>query len=95
MDTIAHSLKPSALLKGRYRIEAVLGEGGFGITYKAHDERLERVVVIKEYLPTEMGARAGGSVTIKPRTDRDRNHHDRCGSLSLTSILRIEVAFVP
>ena len=40
-----------------YEIEAILGQGGFGITYLAKDTNLDQLVAIKEYLPTEFSTR--------------------------------------
>jgi serine/threonine-protein kinase len=47
MDT---ALTPGALLNnGTYRVEKVVGQGGFGIVYEAQDVRLQRAVAIKEF----------------------------------------------
>src|SRR5438552_15521467 len=32
---------------GRYRVERLLGQGGFGLVYLAHDDQLQRLVAIK------------------------------------------------
>jgi len=52
---------------GRYEIEAVLGQGGFGITYRARDAQLDRMVAIKEYLPAALAVRQDGA-SVLPRS---------------------------
>jgi serine/threonine protein kinase len=56
-----------------YRLESVLGAGGFGMTYLAHDTHLELKVAIKEYLPVELAVRApdGCIVPINSGTEYD------------------------
>lgn len=53
-----------------YTIESVLGSGGFGITYLAHDNNLQAKVAIKEYLPNDLAVRASGQ-TVYAKTDAD------------------------
>ena len=51
-----------------YEINKILGQGGFGITYLAHDMNLDRDVAIKEYLPVEIAVR-DGDFTVHPLSD--------------------------
>jgi serine/threonine protein kinase/peptidoglycan hydrolase-like protein with peptidoglycan-binding domain len=60
------SLRPDQLV-GRYRIVSVLGQGSFGITYRAIDGELGREVAIKEYLPAALAIRQDGT-TVAPRS---------------------------
>src|SRR5262249_7815853 len=54
---------------GRYEILSILGQGGFGITYRARDTQLEREVALKEYLPSALAVRPDG-VTVLPRSTK-------------------------
>src|SRR6185436_8505400 len=61
---------PNALPAGRelleYRIASVLGEDGFGISYRAQDTLLRREVAIKEYFPADLAVR-GADGNVAPR----------------------------
>lgn len=58
-----------------YRLERVLGQGGFGITYLARDTNLDQLVAIKEYLPVECAARAS-DITVEPRSENHREDYE-------------------
>ncbi len=62
------ALKPGTRI-GRHEVLAVLGQGGFGITYRASDSQLHRDVAIKEYLPTLLAYRSNGR-TVQPRSTK-------------------------
>lgn len=68
------SLRINTLLQGgKYRIEKVLGQGGFGITYLASQELLDRKVCIKEFFFKEYCDRDGetSQVTISTQSNHD------------------------
>jgi len=56
-----------------YRLEGVLGAGGFGMTYLGRDTHLEKHVAIKEFLPTDIAVRAldGSIVPITGELKRE------------------------
>ena len=61
---------PSGTRFEEYRLDAVLGAGGFGITYRAYDAHLDKFVAIKEYLPVEFATRTEAS-TVVPHSNAD------------------------
>ena len=52
------------LFNGNYRIEKILGQGGFGITYLARDLNLDRLVAIKEFFPKIFCEREEGNSEV-------------------------------
>ena len=58
---------PNGYSLHEYRIEAMIGAGGFGLTYLAHDSNLNTKVAIKEYLPADFAARCEDQ-TVQPKS---------------------------
>ncbi|MGZ3340661.1 MAG: protein kinase domain-containing protein, partial [Reyranella sp.] len=62
-----HGTLPPGTRLRNYELISVLGQGAFGITYLARDTLLGRELAIKEYLPTSLALREGGT-TVVPRS---------------------------
>ncbi len=65
MPEVANAL-PRGYALHEYRIESVLGAGGFGLTYLATDSNLSLKVALKEYLPSDFATR-GEDSTVQPK----------------------------
>ncbi len=62
-------LQPNTTLQGgKYRIERVLGQGGFGITYLAWNTLFDVNIAIKEFFMKDENGRDGNSVTMPNTT---------------------------
>lgn len=60
INRLVHGTK----LNNRYILGKTLGVGGFGITYKAWDTKLDNIVAIKEFYPASMVNRSPGTRDI-------------------------------
>ena len=72
MTTTHAAALPLGFVLHEYRIERLLGHGGFGITYLATDTLLRKSVAIKEYLPADYALR-GEALAVVPRSEKDRD----------------------
>jgi serine/threonine protein kinase len=69
------NLLPMGTRVGEFEITRLVGQGGFGVVYEAWDHALERVVAIKEYMPSTLANRqSDGSVV--PISERQRETFD-------------------
>jgi len=66
---------PTGTRLAEFEIQAKLGEGGFGIVYRAWDHSLGQLRAIKEYMPGSMAQRQGSQVL--PRGDSLREPFEK------------------
>lgn len=57
-----------------YRLDSVLGAGGFGMTYLGYDTLLQKKVAVKEYLPVELAVRAPDGAIVPVNSGSDYNY---------------------
>ena len=55
---------PIGTTLGDFTVTRVIGLGGFGIVYMAHDRALQRTVAIKEYLPVSIAGRTSAQTVL-------------------------------
>lgn len=71
-----HQLPVGSFLRGSqehtYQLGAVIGQGGFGMTYIAMDLQTSERVAIKEYFPTRCAQRSG--CTVAPVPGQEENY---------------------
>lgn len=74
---------PIGTILGDFTVTRVIGLGGFGIVYMAHDNVLERMVAIKEYLPITIAGRTSAKTVLVRST-----HQTDTFSAGLHSFMR-------
>lgn len=75
MNQVNHELPAGSYLHGKYRIDRVLGQGGFGITYLATQVNLGSRVCIKELYLSGMCTR-GTNYSVQSQNMRDLGFDD-------------------
>lgn len=76
-DELNCDIAPKELPEGHrlrgYRVIKTLGEGGFGITYLAEDELLQRRVVVKEHFPNSLCYRQDVTLNVRLHAEQGRS----------------------
>ncbi len=87
------ALQEGTVLADRFVIDTMLGRGGFGITYRAWDNRLERHIAIKELFPL-VARRDGVRVVVEngefaPARTRFQREASLLARFSVPGIVRV------
>lgn len=75
--SVAYALPTGTILQNdAFRIDGVLGQGGFGITYRGTDLRLDRQVAVKEFFPFGNAIRIQQDNRLEPSGGLSRSEFD-------------------
>ena len=80
---------------GRYRVTGLLGEGGMGIVYAAHDDQLDRPVAIKMLRAADADDQACERLRREARAAAKVNHPHICQLYEIGQELREEATITP
>jgi len=75
MKAQLYTLKSKSQIEN-YQIRRVLGIGGFGITYQAHDVNLDCPVAIKEYFPHGLAVREANGMQVGAKSKKDKHIYE-------------------
>ena len=75
MNDSVDALPPGAQL-GQYRLIEAASQGGFGILYRAWDEKLNRPVAVKECFPASICRRDPQTGVVQPHTESQRASYE-------------------
>ena len=73
--TTETGLLPVGTPVAEFEITRVIGQGGFGVVYEAWDHTLERVVALKEYMPSSLANRQDDG-SVVPSAQRHKEAFD-------------------
>ena len=77
MATDKRALQPGTVIHNRYRVEKVLGAGGFGVTYQVTDTKENCIAAMKEYMPMDIAYRPMGSKEVRPLTADKKDFYEK------------------
>lgn len=72
-----NKIPPFDLLHGRYLVGSDLGQGGFGLTYRAKDLQTEQLCCVKEYFPINLVAGRRPDKTIYLKEDASLTEYEQ------------------